>query len=338
MPFTGSKIVASQAALSAVTPAKDQTTELSLPALYRDLDGDLQPVIEASSNYTNQINGFLLRELDLSRLNQIHEYLWLAGRPVCARALHRQVLIGRELVITEQVDLHLVWQESRMFLKPLPDFLMSYEFWERHICHNPQLRTSAAGLLLSYAWLISHPSDLAIAHEKRLISAHVGWDQWIKFVQSLLGHIEYDSLSGINDRYQYGELRLSRLNWLYRAFSTPRKTRTVIRGYALSDNQFWVFVRRNFGWLLVTFIYITIVLTAMQVGLATDRLNQNPHFQNASYGFTVFSILAPLVGLAAVVAALMCSIVFNFFSTLAFKQEKVRRRQILVEQRAIKTA
>lgn len=43
-------------------------------------------------------------------------------------------------------------------------------------------------------------------------------------------------------------------------------------------------------------IYIALVLTAMQVGLATSYLGSNVSFQNASWGFTIFAILGPLIG------------------------------------------
>ncbi|KAI1385836.1 uncharacterized protein F4822DRAFT_414280 [Hypoxylon trugodes] len=53
-------------------------------------------------------------------------------------------------------------------------------------------------------------------------------------------------------------------------------------------------------------VFIALVLTAMQVGLATDRLKYDERFQQASYGFTVFAILGPLgaFGLAVLGALL----------------------------------
>ena len=42
-------------------------------------------------------------------------------------------------------------------------------------------------------------------------------------------------------------------------------------------------------------IYIAIVLSAIQVGLATSSLKDNTSFQSISYGFTVFSIMGPII-------------------------------------------
>jgi hypothetical protein len=71
-------------------------------------------------------------ELDVSRLNEIHEYLWLAARRTAPRPLHRQIMLGREVIITEQADLHLLWREHWLYLKPLPDFLTDRAVWKDH--------------------------------------------------------------------------------------------------------------------------------------------------------------------------------------------------------------
>lgn len=102
-------------------------------------------------------------------------------------------------------------------------------------------------------------------------------------------------------------------------------------------NQYSEFARRNFAWVIVVFVYITIVLTAMQVGLATDRLGKSDMFQNASYGFTVLSILTPLLVLIVIVVNLFSLSVFNILATVCFKRrvERVRRIDLKAETQAI---
>src|SRR5258708_3212243 len=68
----------------------------------------------------SDLETFLESELDLKRLNKIHDLLWWAGRPVPARPLHRQKMRGRSIVITEDLDLHLSWIDAKLYLKPLP--------------------------------------------------------------------------------------------------------------------------------------------------------------------------------------------------------------------------
>lgn len=295
----------------------------TLPAVYHDRSGKLK---EINSEDHESVANYLRRELDLSRLDDIHQHLWLAGRSsVGARALHRQLMIGRVIIITEQADLHLVWQDSRIYIKPMPEFLLNSQFWDRYLCQDEVLWETARGFLLSYLWLVSSKNDLHIAHGKGLLPREMNWEHWLSFSKFLLGSINIESLESVNRRFLYGELRLNRLNWIYRIFSLKDNPKGFIMGYKYEYNRYSVFVQHNFAWIIVAFVYITIVLTAMQVGLATDRLGKNERFQNASYGFTVFAILAPiaLLGFLAVVLAVL--VFFNLREALKLKKKKPNR-------------
>ncbi|KAF2803834.1 uncharacterized protein BDZ99DRAFT_163959 [Mytilinidion resinicola] len=215
----------------------------TLPAVYH---GDQDNLVRLGNNHTD----FVRLDLDVSRLNKIHKYLWLAGRPTCARALHRQKMIERQIIIVEQADLHLVWHESRVFLKPLPDYLLNHQFWVDTICSDANLHASACGFLLSYVWLVRHPSDLKIASELGLLSPQTQWEDWVIFVDTLLVNIDHEALDTVNKRYQYGELRLSRLDLICR-LSHFYRTGTFIRGYMYNYNRYTVFFNRNFGWILL---------------------------------------------------------------------------------------
>ncbi|RYP74220.1 hypothetical protein DL771_003153 [Monosporascus sp. 5C6A] len=59
--------------------------------------------------------------------------------------------------------------------------------------------------------------------------------------------------------------------------------------------------RDNLTWMTAATVFVALVLTAMQVGLATERLQGNPAFQRASYGFTIFAILGSLCAFCLVV-------------------------------------
>ncbi|KJZ70124.1 hypothetical protein HIM_10494 [Hirsutella minnesotensis 3608] len=150
---------------------------------------------------------------------------------------------------------------------------------------------------------ISHESDFRIAQEKHLLPPEVSWPAWRIFVEQLDTEHVY---ARVDPRFQYGELRLSRLNKIY-AF-----TQTPLRGYVRRWNQYGTFFHDNFAWLASASLYIVIVLTAMQVGLATQSLGRNDAFQAASYGFTVFSILGPLIAVSLIVIAFCCIFVCNW--------------------------
>ena len=309
--------------LSLVSCSSESRTSLTLPAVYHDQSHSLQTIEETNEH---SIQDYLEWELTVPRLNEIHGHLWLAGRPMGARPLHRQAMLGRELVTTEQVDLHMVRQETRIFIKPMPDFLLDYEFWKDHICRDTNLYECACGFLLSYVWLVCSKSDLRMAQDAGLLGHEIDWENWVSFTRSLLRAIDIQTLEQVNRRYHYGELRLSRLNWIYRLTTKNLSHVVLIRGYMYGYTNYSEVVQRNFAWVLVAFVYITIVLTAMQVGLATDRLGQSDIFQNASYGFTVFSILAPLIIVAFLVLNLLSLSAFNIFATISFKRRTERAR------------
>ena len=73
-------------------------------------------------------------------------------------------------------------------------------------------------------------------------------------------------------------------------------------------------------------VYIAIVLTAMQVGLATTKLGHDQAFQQASYGFMVFSILAPLIVLSVVFLIIGVGYCFHWKHAL---QDRRKRRDEL---------
>ncbi|OAR02603.1 hypothetical protein LLEC1_06425 [Akanthomyces lecanii] len=302
-----------------------------LPATYRTETGELV----AAGRHVKLCIG---QELDLQRLTDVHDWLWFAGLPRLPRPLHHQLLIGHEIVITERLDMHLVWTTGRLFLKPIPRYLLEPSFWTENLncalgcacahdgklatqttttfCHSQTLRRRALGFLFSYAALVSHESDFRSAQAKLLLPSEVRWLDWRVFVDELdLEHI----YSRIDPRFYHAELRLSRLNILYAALRTP------FRGYVPLWNQYGLFIRDNFAWLAGATVYIAIVLTAMQVGLVTESLAHSSSFQAASYGFTVFSILGPLITAALIIIASICVLIVNIIRALRFTDRRIAK-------------
>lgn len=79
------------------------------------------------------------------------------------------------------------------------------------------------------------------------------------------------------------------------------------------------------AWVFGAFVFLTILLTAMEVGLATERLQINKRFQAASYGFTIFSILALVVVIGVVAAFFLVLSVYNLVITLVYRREREKR-------------
>jgi hypothetical protein len=307
--------------LSAPQTPLSHSYDISAPTLF--LDGHGQHTITSAKNY-------LALSLDLKRLHLIHKRLWLAGLPVPARALHRQKVLGREIVISDQAELHLTWRESTLYLKPLPKPLLDYNFWESKLCSDDtgdDLYKNAAGLILSYIWLISSKQDLAIAHEKNLVPKGLKWKIWAKFSRDFL---KYNNLIGLDTqvakRYEYGELRVTRLNKIYR-FAPEMRFKNVVRGYFYGYNRYSDFLGRNFAWAAVAVLYIGLILTAMQVALGVDQIKDSKQIQNSAYGFSVLSMVGVTAVSAVALAYVVLVAIINLFYTTRKRKARAKERE-----------
>ena len=331
----------------------DQTSAYDglLPASYRTPEEDVAPPA---------LNTFFVRkELEVDRLNSIHEWLWLVGRPRPPRPLYYQRAVGRNIVLHEQADVHCVWDERRIFLKPVPRWLLEERVWRNLLscedgcrpskptrygnvkgssfnepkaakegeCERCELRGLARGFMLSYTSLVAYEHDFYVAKEHKLVPEEMTWSQWRSIVKALLSSQRcpypttgspYPPAQSINPRYHYGELRLGRLNLIYRF-----TLRSPLEGYLYGYNAYSQFWSTNMKRLAGVFAYIVVVLTAMQVGLDTGKLQNNKSFQRATYGFSAFSILAPLVFLGAVCVVFVGAFVANLLSTIVYWKRRM---------------
>lgn len=332
-----------------------------LPASYHLLDPltsdiDLFPTTSPSPE-------FLAQDLDTPRLHSMIHHLWFAGRPVPPRPLHVQLgALGREIVLHEQMDTHLIWGSSRIFLKPIPRYLLQPQFWQDYLacdscspevlvpskatgeegCRHPHLRACALGFLLSYVALLPHESDFDIAKEKRLIPSEVTWVAWRRFVREIFSPATgtgtnsepksanslYADPSLVAPRFVYGELRLNRLNILLVVLHGPLALLSLSRRFGGIPlfQSYGSFFRSNSEWIITATAYVIVVLSAMQVGLATDRLIASETFQDVSFGFAVFSIIMPLF---AVLVVVLISCVLWAYNVLRTRQFEKKRAGIL---------
>ncbi|KAJ3959279.1 hypothetical protein N0V92_004114 [Colletotrichum tropicale] len=219
------------------------------------------------------------------------------------------------------MDLHLVCSHTQLYAKVIPPFLLEPTFWIRHLscrdgyncsdnpsnsCSRRTLWKSAVGFLYSYRALIRHESDFRLAQDNYSLLDQTEWADWKRFVAELnTKHTD----GQIHERFMYGELRRSRLNKLLLIRSKFRESTYVPRWYRHRE-----FFRDNFAWLASATVYIAIVLTAMQLGLATDALAENALFHPASYGFTVFTIVGPLAAAGLVIARYVCRTAVHMIS------------------------
>ena len=271
----------------------------------------------------DDIINFLKHDLDVSRLNYIHEKLWLAGRQMNYRSLGQQKMMKREIIITEQTDLHLTWSESTIFVKPFPRYLGNHEFWITHLCQSEELHRIACGFLFSYTRLICRESDFNLARGLNLVP-QISWTQWRVYIQDVQRTINAGPQSHVNHRYLYGELRLRRLNWIYSFYGRPQD-RSLILGYFYDYHSYSSFFVQNFAWIFVVFTYMITILTAMQLGFTVERLQTTRRFQDASYGFAVFSIAVPLIIVGTAIATFLFLFLHHLIATLISRHHNERR-------------
>ena len=263
---------------------------------------------------------YLENDLCTRDLDRMSPNLWLMATRSSGSVspLHHQSVKGRRVIITEDPRLHLLWIDDQIFIKPLPLYLLSHKFWEEYLlpdsspvaglnqkslpafypernAQKKDLARAALGFLRTYLLLIQYQSDFDMALAHRLIPANATFESFCLFSS----RFETIHDSEVAPRYHYGELRLARLNIWCKIFLRQWHYHTV-------HLQYGQYFARFYGPLLFTFGFFSVILSALQVGMAVENQYQSrnesdlewPHFWTFSRGFSVLSLVA--VGLPSV--------------------------------------
>lgn len=269
--------------------------EVQVPTVISHIPGE--PVLRSDPK---TVKAFLETELSTPLLDQLHKHLWFFARASGRHVdpLHCQRMWGREIVTVEDAKLHLVWTPDVIYLKPVPECLFNYDFWLFVLAKRDQLslhervswtwtdRTSeytsedlrfqATGFLRSYALLIQHRVDFEMAKKNCLISEDISWASWAIFI-SYFRDIEDQRVS---KRYQFGQLRLSRLHWA--VFFMQPEAAQYSMFYVLPYFSISSFVSGMFAPFAFLFASITVVLTSMQLLLTSNYTSlDESHFEVA---------------------------------------------------------
>ncbi|MCJ1470072.1 hypothetical protein MMC07_008717 [Pseudocyphellaria aurata] len=221
---------------------------------------------------SNSLQEFLSQELLTPELDLLSPHLWLVAtqRSSHVSALHHQLVRGRSITITEDPKLHLLWIDNRIYIKPIPAYLLNHAFWVIILSQESTpflcdirglLSSSALGFLRSYTYLIQHESDFHLAKTFSLIPSSLTWIAWNRFSSSLHDVPDAD----VNQRYLFGELRLSRLNFWSKIFLRRMnyfKTRGQTDAYLASFFAPFVYIWAT----------INVVLAAMQLEFSVQQV------------------------------------------------------------------
>ncbi|KAI9770155.1 MAG: hypothetical protein M1840_003605 [Geoglossum simile] len=219
-----------------------------------------QPLISLTSSV--DISKHVEKELLTKKLNNFAPHLWLVATQNSSHisSLHKQIVRGRHIVVAEDPELHLVWAYDRVYVKPIPKWMLSHAFWVAYICGHEELEKAAKGYLRSWYYLVRHKSDFTIAKENKLVPKGERYGAFMRFLEAF-GRIQDDEVA---QRYHFGDLRLTRLNF-YGKFLLGEWTFFKLYG------QYGPYFARFYGPLLFVFGVFSVVLSAMQVGLAVQQ-------------------------------------------------------------------
>ena len=288
---------------------------------------------------THHLKAFLTRDLRTPELDDLARRLWLIStpKPSNINPLHYQKVKNREIVLAEDPRLHLIWYHERIYMKPLPVYLLSHAFWRDYLSssptatdnspsslgsNRPPLECAALGFLRTYCYLIQHESDLRIAQQEhlQLIPPSVTWKQFCSLTAALQVSIEDQHVA---PRYHYGEIRLSRLNLLVKIFLLQRNYQEVNPQYAEYFAQFY-------GPLLFIFGLMSVLLSAMQVSLGVEQLK--PRDWEKLYGvcrwFSIVSLISLAVVMGWLVGLVLIKLLIELWYALKFQWRKRFARNI----------
>ena len=265
--------------------------------------------------------GDIAKELLTTDLDLLQPWLWLVATQKSSHiaALHDQIVRGRNIVITEKPGLHCVWNEDRVFIKPMPRWLMSHAWW-RFVkkssegmgppgnCEWDEICRAALGFTRSYYYLVIHESDFDLAQHHKLIPRDITFEAFHNFIDTF-GDIQDTSVSL---RYTFGDLRLSRLNWL-------AKSHLGRLHYLKVHRQYHTYFSRFYGPLLFIFGVFTVVLDAMQVTIGSSNVTVD---QGSGWNIVTnicrwFSITTILVVLS-IILFLLCILSYRVLRELAY--------------------
>ena len=94
---------------SANVPFARQNELLRSPNIAQDANSQFATLPGDRLVLKRGLKEYISCQLDVSRLNVIHDRLWRAGLPGRIQPLHHQKLLQRSIVATERIDLHLIW-------------------------------------------------------------------------------------------------------------------------------------------------------------------------------------------------------------------------------------
>ncbi|TLS23845.1 hypothetical protein PpBr36_07987 [Pyricularia pennisetigena] len=243
--------------------------------------------------------------------------------------LHHQPAHGRDrIIVDEHPGLHLVWYYERIYIKPIPAYMYSQEFWTYAYNADPEVYRACLGFVRSYYHLIQYEIDFDKACELKLIpkvpeTARLPtYEEFCAFVAPFGDHTVVRD-EDVSRRFQYGELRLSRIN----------KTTMLVRrkfAYFHIYPQWGSYLSHIIAPVVTVFAFLSVIFNALQVTLAAHEVgyagvDQTWHpFLDVAVWFPIVVMVAIAVLLAAGIGGI---VVMGLKDLIWAKSVRERKKQ-----------
>ncbi|KAK1979803.1 hypothetical protein LZ30DRAFT_158382 [Colletotrichum cereale] len=310
-----------------------------------EVDHQLLPDLEVTTETAHHVPGhprvrlddqdkvrrFLATEFCNDDIDAMADKLWWMSTQDSGNIspLHRQIVKRRTIVITEDPKLHLVWIHDRVFIKPLPRYVGSYAFWRDHLGTKPgsngnedHIRRAALGFMRTYYHLIRYESDFRMAQDPglSLVPSDATWTQFCNFTSRLADIQDRD----VSTRYNYGEIRLTRLNFYAPLLLRKSHFQRVEYQYGPYLAQFYVPILFVMG-------VVSVVLSGLQViiavGQGANEGGDGGRADNVALWFSVLMILVSCGVLLALGTLVAYKIVKEWNVAIRDRRRLVRERQ-----------
>jgi hypothetical protein len=131
-------------------------------------------------------------------------------------------------------------------------------------------------------------------------------------------------------RFRYGELRLNRLDTIYRYSTQEFSISSMLQGFPHALTESYVPYMDQYNNAVSAFGVIVIVLSAFNLSLSARSKSPDPDLQQVAYGFAIFAmaLCALLTGLF-IILPLVSSLATIYGSMLTRK--RLRRRRAVEE-------
>ncbi|KAK0279577.1 hypothetical protein LTR35_000334 [Friedmanniomyces endolithicus] len=252
---------------------------------------------------TNRFPGLDVTCVPLSDLDAERERLYRALQAKDLEIIHKQLW---EVILTEDPRLHLVWSKHVLYVQRLPDELLDWTYFTTVICDSPDLYKT---FLLSYTSLIKYPSDLDVAKASGLITKKAEWRSWRNIRSSILEELQGRD---IHDRFEYGELRLGRVDTIFRL-------RLMGLSYFAPRSDYESYFEHHYTTLIALFALVSVALSAMQV---INGITGVPAAVTVTaYRFSIASLLL-LAGSCTILFVLYIGLYLGYWLVIYARRQK----------------